>query len=146
MSTPTLSTQIWSSSARVRPVEEKKIRSPYGPCSITGIKFQSPGVIASETKQSRFTCSCVHGEIASLSLAMTRSLLRQFALVVLVVELRIHPVLRAVAPERLGVFLGDEGVLHPVRDRRATLGEVHAGVVDVLLAQRTGFAPRIVRA
>src|SRR5215472_13403368 len=80
------------------------------------------------------------------ALAMARSLLRQFALVVLVVELRVHPVLRAVAPERLGVFLGDEGVLHPVRDRRATLGEVHAGVVDVLLARRTGFAPRIVRA
>src|SRR5690349_19228953 len=39
MSTPTLSTQIWSSSASVRPVEEKKMRSPSAPCSMTGIQL-----------------------------------------------------------------------------------------------------------
>src|SRR6266700_6697672 len=42
MSTPTLNTQIWSSSASVRPVDEKKIRSPSAPCSMMGIWIESP--------------------------------------------------------------------------------------------------------
>src|SRR5690242_14092054 len=69
-----------------------------------------------------------------------RSFLRQFALVVLVVELRVHAVLAAVALEGLGVFLGDEGVLHPVGNRAAALRNIHAGVVGVDLAGRAGLA------
>src|SRR5690348_2121188 len=78
--------------------------------------------------------------------AERRLFLRQLALVVLVVELRVHAVLRPVALEDLGIFLGDEGILHPVGNRRAALGDVHSGVVDVLLAGRAGLAARIMRA
>src|SRR5262249_325490 len=148
MSTQTLRTQIWSSSASVRPVEEKKIRSPSSPRSMMGIAcpFSSwPGSSRPSTSYFIATPRDVDARHKAGHDAGV-SLLRQFALVVLVVELGVHPVRRAVALERLGVFPGDEGVLHPIRDRRAAFGDVHAGVVDVLLARRAGFAARIVRA
>src|SRR3954471_19935596 len=69
-----------------------------------------------------------------------RLFLRQLALVALLVELRIHAVLRAVADQRLGIFLGDERVLHPIRDGAAALRDVHAGVVGMGLAGRAGLA------
>src|SRR4051812_17105718 len=37
-------------------------------------------------------------------------------------------------------------VFHPVRNGCSALGDVHPRVVDVLLARRTGFTPRIIRA
>src|SRR5262245_27111001 len=73
------------------------------------------------------------------------SLLRQRALVILVVELRLHPVVGAVAAQRFLIFLADEWILHPVRDRAATLRNVHGGVVDMGLARGPWLAPGIVR-
>src|SRR5262249_32959166 len=72
--------------------------------------------------------------------------LRQFARVVLVVILGLHPVLGAFALEGLAVLLCDVWIFHPVRDGRAALGNVHRGVVDVLLAGRAGLAAGVVRA
>src|SRR5262249_10335868 len=74
-----------------------------------------------------------------------RLLLRQLALVVLVVILGLHPVPGAFALERRAVFLGDVWIFHPVGNRRAALGNVHRRVVDVLLAGGTRLAARIVR-
>src|SRR5579872_6316800 len=73
------------------------------------------------------------------------SLLRQFALVVLVVVLRAHAVLHALVDQALVVFLLDVRVFHPIRDGAAAFRNIHRGVVDVLLAGRAGLAARIVR-
>src|SRR3984957_7861725 len=123
------------------------MRSPSAPCSITGMMKSAacpswPGLARPSTS------SCVAKTWMPAFAGMTYSLLllRQFALVVLVVELRVHAVGRAVALERLDVFLGDVRILHPVRDGRAAFGDVHGGVVDVLLAGRAGLAAGIVRA
>src|ERR1700722_13292985 len=123
------------------------MRSPSAPCSITGMMKSAacpswPGLARPSTS------SCVAKTWMPAFAGMTYSLLllRQFALVVLVVELRVHAVLRAVALERLDIFLGDVGVLHPIRDGRAAFVDVHGGVVDVLLAGRAGLAAGIVRA
>src|SRR6266851_4753667 len=72
--------------------------------------------------------------------------LRQLALVVLVVELRLHAVDYALAREGLDVLPGDERVLHPVGDGGAAFGDVHGGVVGMDLAGGAGLATRIVRA
>src|SRR3954468_7816477 len=62
------------------------------------------------------------------------------------VPARVHAAGHALLRERLLVLLAQERVLHPVRNRGAALGDVHAGVVDRLLAGRAGVAPRVVRA
>src|SRR3979411_2436863 len=82
----------------------------------------------------------ITGSCASRSPVMTsqKSLLRQLALVTLVVELRVHPILRAIADQGLGIFLGDERVFHPIRNGAATFRDVHAGVVDVGFAGGAG--------
>src|SRR5713226_9491147 len=72
--------------------------------------------------------------------------LRQLALVVLVVELRLHAVDHALAREGLDVLPGDERVFHPVGDGCAAFGDVHGGVVSMDLAGRAGLATRIVGA
>src|SRR3954469_11048423 len=73
-------------------------------------------------------------------------LLRQLALVVLVVVLGLHAVLDTFAAQPLVVLRLDVRILHPIRDGAAAFGDVHRGVVDVLLAGRAGLAARIVRA
>src|SRR5712671_3317548 len=72
--------------------------------------------------------------------------LRQLALVVLVVELRLHAVDHALTREGLHILLGDERVFHPVGDGRAAFGDVHGGIVGMNLAGRAGLAARIVGA
>src|SRR5688572_27726116 len=63
----------------------------------------------------------------------------------LLVETRLHPAGYAFRLE-LGLILRvDEGVFHPVRNGGAALGNIHAGVVDVLFAGRAWLATRIVR-
>src|SRR5580704_7562710 len=71
--------------------------------------------------------------------------LRQLALVVLVVELRVHAVGGAFPRQDLVVFLDDERIFHPVGDGAAAFGDVHAGVVGVGFAGRAGLAAGIVR-
>ena len=58
----------------------------------------------------------------------------------------LHAALDAVRLEDLLVFLADVGVLEPVGDRGAAFLQLHAGVVDVLLAGRAGIAAGVVRA
>src|SRR4030088_3123428 len=86
----------------------------------------------------------ITGSCASRSPVMTsqKSLLRQLALVTLVVELRVYAVLRAIADQGLGIFLGDERVFHPIRNGAAAFRDVHAGVVDVGFARRAALAAR----
>src|SRR5205814_1779427 len=57
----------------------------------------------------------------------------------------IHAAGDAVLPERLLVLPAQVRVFHPVRDRGPALGNVHAGVVDRLLAGRAGVAAGVVR-
>src|ERR1700687_3897897 len=65
--------------------------------------------------------------------------LGQLALVVLVEEFRQHARGDAVFRDRrlpIGTHLR---VFHPIRDRSATFGNVHGGVIDVPFAGRAGF-------
>src|SRR5262245_6708600 len=64
----------------------------------------------------------------------------------LLIEGALHPALHAFRFQPGLVLAADEGVLHPVGDGGAALRDVHAGVVDVLLARRARLAARIVRA
>src|SRR5215467_10033289 len=71
--------------------------------------------------------------------------LRQFSLVVPVVELRLHAVDYAFARQPFPVLPRNERILHPVRDAAAALRNIHACVVGVDLARRTRLAAGIVR-
>src|SRR3984893_328813 len=64
----------------------------------------------------------------------------------LLVKGAFHPARHALGLEPGLVLLADEGILTRVRDRGPAFGNVHGGVVGVLLAGRAGLAPGIVRA
>src|SRR5580692_11545676 len=74
------------------------------------------------------------------------SFLRQQAPVIALVIFRPHAVLGAFALHSLGIFLAQERILHVVGDRGAAFGNIHRGVVGVLLAGGAGLAAGIVRA
>src|SRR5262245_2099484 len=145
ISTPTVRRQISSSSASVRPVLEKKMRPP----SASSVIWQR----AHDTRHlsplaGRGGASGKRGRSpwALEAVPIRRSsFLWQLALVILVVELRLHPVVGAVAAQGLFVFAADERVLHPIRDGGAAFGNVHGGVIDMGLARRSGLAAGIVR-
>src|SRR6267378_8382996 len=58
----------------------------------------------------------------------------------------VHPVRHAARRERFPVFLADVRIFHPVRDGGASLGDVHAGVIDGFLSRRAWISPVVVRA
>src|SRR5260221_1551306 len=62
------------------------------------------------------------------------------------VPARLHAVRHSVLRERSFVLAADILVLHPVRNGRASVPDVHAGVVDRLLARRGRIAPGGARA
>src|SRR3979409_1508654 len=63
----------------------------------------------------------------------------------LLVELALHPARHVLGLELSLVFRADEGVLHPIRDGAAALGNIHGGVVGVLFAGGAWLAAGIVR-
>src|SRR5260370_37588734 len=115
MSTPALSTTISSSSTSERPVLEKKIRPPC---------------VSSLAITSGAPCS------------RARELGHDGALLV---EFGLHSARHPFRLELRLVFGADEGIFHPVRDRAAPFGDIHCGVVGMLLAGRPGLAPPIIR-
>src|SRR5258708_29288874 len=62
------------------------------------------------------------------------------------VPARLHAVRHSVLRERSFVLAADVRVLHPVGNGRASVRDVHAGVLDRLLARRARLEPRAVRA
>src|SRR5262245_1957846 len=126
ISTPTLSTTISSSSTSERPVLVKKMRPPSSSPAIR--KTDRPS-------RMRPQAACVPASCA-------RELGHGGALLV---KAGLHSARHPFRLERRLVFGADEGILHPVGDGRAALGNIHPGVIDVLLAGRARLAPRIVR-
>src|SRR5437016_11815297 len=63
----------------------------------------------------------------------------------LLVELALHPAFDALGLELGLVFGADIGVFHVVGDGAAAFGDIHGGVVGVLLAGGTWLAAGIVR-
>src|SRR5690349_18396664 len=58
----------------------------------------------------------------------------------------IHAAWNAIPLQRVLVLFADVRVFHPVGDRSAAFGDVHAGVVDRLLSRHARVAPGVVRA
>src|SRR5260370_26102663 len=175
ISTPTLRIQISSSPSRLRPMLEKKIRPPCSSVSIftrqplsadlvgwalrphahphpTTVPqcprwltspFYRVGKIADDIRTIHRPYQAI---LPTLRRVAPSNSLRQLALEVLVVELRLHAVDHALAREGLHVLLGDERVFHPVGDGCAAFGDVHGGIVGMDLAGRARLAARIVGA
>src|SRR5262249_17034709 len=175
ISTPTLRMQISSSPSRLRPVLEKKIRPPCSSVSIFTRQLLSADLVRWALRARARPHPTTGGAMPTLSDhavlprgqnrrrysglhigrarrfcppygAAPSNTFRQFALEVLVVELRLHAVDHALACEDLPVLPGNERVLHPVGDGRPAFGDVHGGVVGMDLARRPGLAGRGVRA
>src|SRR5580692_10153650 len=121
MSTPTESTHSSSSSPKVRPVEEKKMCPP---CASSWVSSVMP---------------IRHCKAAS-------SFFRQQSPVIALVIFRPHAVLGAFALHGLGIFAAQKRILHVIQDGGAAFGNIHRGVIGVLLARRAGLAAGIVRA
>src|SRR6516162_4277492 len=66
-----------------------------------------------------------------------RSFLRQQPAIIALVVFGPHAVLGAFFFHALRIFLAQERILHVIGDRGAAFGNVHGGVVGVLLARRT---------
>src|SRR5579864_5045126 len=77
---------------------------------------------------------------------MLHSFLRQQPAIIALVIFRPHAVLGAFALHGLGIFAAQERILHVIGDRGAAFGNIHRGVIGVLLAGRAGLAAGIVRA
>src|ERR1700681_294035 len=105
ISTPTESTHNSSSSPKVRPVLEKKMRPPWA-SSVMPIR---------------------HCKAAS-------SFFRQQPPIIALVIFRPHAVLGAFALHGLGIFAAQERILHVIGDRGAAFGNIHRGIISVLLA------------
>src|SRR5262249_24210693 len=134
ISTPTLSTTISSSSTSERPVLEKKMRPPCASSSVIVPIEPNP----SHARPKRAATMTV----APRSKSRAREFRHHGALLV---EVGLHSARHPFLLELRLVFSADEGVFHPVWDRRAALGDIHRGVVGVLLAGRARLAARIVR-
>src|SRR5262245_45916696 len=175
MSTPTLSTTISSSSTSERPVEEKKMRPPWASSVMLRIQRcrvgKGGGYACPSGKDYRAPCPRVLASSTSLHdgvgtaydstcravkpcqrlcppydspiLSRTHEFRHYGALLV---EVILHPVLRAFRLELGGEFLAQIWILHVVRDRRSALRNIHGRIVGVLFAGRAGLAARIVRA
>src|ERR1700747_3439474 len=76
---------------------------------------------------------------------MQSSFLRQQTAIVPLVIFRAHAVVGAIALEALGIFLTQERILHIIGDCAAAFGNIHRGIVGVLLAGRARFTAGIVR-
>src|SRR4051794_13727747 len=63
----------------------------------------------------------------------------------LLVEIGLHPARHSLCLELRLVFRADEGIFHPVRDRGAAFGNVHGGIVRMLLSRRSRLAAGTVR-
>src|SRR6478672_8532501 len=127
ISTPALSTTISSSSTSDRPVLVKKMRPP-----------SSSSAIMATVRPSRMrpAAPCAPPSCA-------RELGHGGALLV---KAGLHSARHPFPLERRLVLGADEGIFHPVGDSRAALGNIHPGVIDMLLAGRARLAARIVRA
>src|SRR5438552_12550679 len=115
ISTPTLSTTTSSSSTSERPVLEKKIRPPCASSSAI-----MPGAPCSRARELGYDGAFL-------------------------VEFGVHSARHPFRLELCLVLGADEGIFHPVWDRAAPFGDIHRGVVGVLLAGRAGLATRIMR-
>src|SRR5262245_43163016 len=124
ISTPTLSTTISSSSTSERPVLVKKMRPP-----------SSSSAIMATVRPSRRVAACAPASCA-------RELGHGGAFLV---KAGLHSARHAFRLKRRLVFGADEGIFHPVGDGGAALGNIHPGVIDVLLAGRALLETRIVR-
>src|ERR1700726_2766189 len=133
ISTPTDSTHSSSSSPKVRPVEEKKIRPPCESCSV--MRAALPPSSWPDWS----------GHDGCLWRVPALSFLRQQAPIVALVIFGTHAVLGAFALHPLRVFLAQEQVLHVIGDGGAAFGNIHRRIVDVLFAGWPRLAARIVR-
>src|SRR5262249_51712589 len=127
ISTPTLSTTISSSSTSERPVLLKKMRPlSFSPAIMPTVP---PSPIRRGAACAPASCACELGHGGAF-----------------LVKAGLHSARHAFRLERRLVFGADEGIFHPVGDGGATLGNIHPGVIDVLLAGRARLAAPIVRA
>src|SRR5690349_21639519 len=153
ISTPTESTQSSSSSPKVRPVLEKKMRPPISSVMRAASRVRHSGAERSEEpgihnpvrREYGFRvrrCAAPRNDGTSKPL----SFLRQQSAIVALVIFRAHPVLGPFLPHALGVFLTQKRILHVIGDRGAAFGNIHCGVVGMFLTGRSRLAAGIVRA
>ena len=102
MSTPTESTHSSSSSPKVRPVEEKKMRPPWASSGHASV-IVMPGVRIGETE------SYLRRDKPGMLDGGMHSFLRQQPAVIALVIFRPHAVLGAFALHGLGIFLRRNG-------------------------------------
>src|SRR6476659_238006 len=127
ISTPALSTTISSSSTSERPVLVKKMRPPS--CSSAIMATVRPSRMRPAAPCASPSCARELGQGGAL-----------------LVKAGLHSARHPFRLELRLVLGADEGIFHPVGDGRAALGNIHPGVIDVLLAGRAWLAARIVRA
>src|SRR5580700_518520 len=158
MSTPTESTHNSSSSPKVRPVEEKKMRPPCASSWASSVmklpvsssaKADDPVIAGScewRPQRLRLLGAPPSRGMTARRICRTPSFFRQQAPIIALVIFRPHAVLGALALHGLGVFLPQERILHVIGDRGAAFGNIHRRVIGVLLAGRAGLAAGIMRA
>src|SRR3984957_2558693 len=155
--TPTESTPNSSSSPKVRPVEEKKMRPPCASSWASSVmklsvsssaKADDPVIAGScEWRPPRlrlFGAPPSRGKTGGRGCKIPSFFWQQAPIIALVI-FRPHAVLGALALHGLAVFLPQERILHVIGDRRAAFRNIHRRVIGVLLAGRAGLAAGIVR-
>src|SRR5262249_35386917 len=128
ISTPTLSTTISSSSTSERPVLVKKMRPPSPSSAVMATVHPSRMCPVAPCATGLASCAREFGHGGAL-----------------LVKAGLHSARHAFRLERRLVLGADERIFHPVGDGGAALGNIHPGIIDVLLAGRAGLAARIVR-
>src|SRR5262245_31459972 len=135
ISTPTLRMTISSSSTSERPVLEKKMRPPSASPFV--MTRWCPGRVLDG-----YPAGTREPERTSVPASRAHEFRHDGALLV---ELGLHPARHAFRLKLALVLGADEGVFHPIGDRGAAFGDVHGGVIGVLLARWSGLATGIVR-